>query len=128
MLPATPSVIAVLDDLIFLTKIRAAGNAAGVVVTQARSTAEVTRLLELLKPALVIVDMNSAQEHADDVIGLCRKNAGNPYVVAFLSHVDAHLARRARDAGAYEVLARSAFTQRLDEIISHATHSADAAD
>jgi len=116
-----PTVIAVMDDLLFLSRIREAARAAGVEVRTARR-AEDAVLAARQGARLVLVDADSDRVpwaravsalHADEALrGLA--------VVAFLSHVNAERARLARDAGATRVVARGAFVQELPALLAAA--------
>lgn len=66
--------------------------------------------------ALVLVDLN----HPSGAVEAIRALKGTdpaPRVIAFGSHVDAERLKAAREAGADKILARSAFTARLPEIL-----------
>jgi CheY-like chemotaxis protein len=71
-------------------------------------------------PALVIFDLNNPRT---DPLGTVAVMKGDPTLasiptVGFVSHVQSDLIDAARVAGVDEVLARSAFTARLAEILS----------
>jgi DNA-binding NarL/FixJ family response regulator len=74
------------------------------------------------RPSLVILDLNSART---DPIGTVRSMKADAALAAiptvgFVSHVDAATIDAARSAGVEEILARSAFTERLGEILGRA--------
>ena len=77
-------ILAVLDDLMFMSKIKAAAGQLGVTVTFARSS----------DAALASIP-----------------------TIGFASHVQVDVIDAARKAGVDEVVARSAFTMRLGEIL-----------
>jgi DNA-binding response OmpR family regulator len=112
------TMIAVVTDLIFSTKITGTGKALGKPVLVART---IERLREHLAAAeaadsrTVIVDLNVSG--VDPLAVIREAKAGGAKVVAFLSHVQADLAAAAREAGADQVMARSGFTERLPEIL-----------
>ena len=112
-------ILALVDDLLFRSKIRAAANQLGVGVAFARSGSAALGDMRNNVPALVILDLNNprtdplgtiASMKADDTLA-------NIPTVGFVSHVDAATIEAARQAGVGEVLARSAFTERLPEIL-----------
>lgn len=111
-------------DLIFTTRIRAEAAAAGATVGVARNLDLLRTKLEGCAaeggPALrlVIVDLDAPD--AIEAVRLAAAAAGGPRVVAFVSHVRGDLAAAARDAGAGEVLARSAFVGRLPALAAEA--------
>jgi len=70
-------------------------------------------------PALVIFDLNNPRT---DPLGTVLAMKGDPALasiptVGFVSHVQTDLIERARQAGMDEVMARSAFTTGLAEIL-----------
>jgi DNA-binding NarL/FixJ family response regulator len=118
-------VLALVDDLMFTSKIRAAAAQLGVPVTFARSSSGALAGMREAAPALVILDLNSART---DPIGTVRSMKADAALatiptVGFVSHVDTATIDAARRAGVGEVLARSAFTERLGEILERARTS-----
>jgi DNA-binding NarL/FixJ family response regulator len=103
--------------MIFAARITGLARAAGCDLTLIRDPREVEPALA--EPAAtVIVDLNAA---GGDPVNLIRRILGRdhpPQVVAYVSHVQADLAAAARDAGAAEVLARSAVQDRLPRILA----------
>ena len=116
-----PPVIALVDDLLSLSRIREAGRAAGVEVGAVRGTAE---LVAAARQAarLVLVDADSQRLPWRDGIAALRADpaTGGMPVIVFVSHVRADLAGAARAAGASRVLARSAFVKELPELMTRA--------
>ena len=114
------SIIAVVSDLIFSTKITGTGKALGRPVMVART---IERLREHLAASeksdgkLVIVDLNVTGP--DPMAAIREAKADGAQVIAYLSHVQAELAAAAKQAGADQVMARSAFTDRLPQILSN---------
>ena len=109
-------VIALVNDMIFASRIRGAAQAAGVAV---RTTSKATDVLAAAGTArLILVDLDATRA---DPVGLIRAlkadAAAEARVVAFVSHVNADAIAAARAAGADQVLARSAFVARLPEIL-----------
>src|SRR5579871_6360516 len=99
-------IVAVVDDLLFASKIRAAADAAGAGVRFARRGEDVTAVVRDADASLVLVDLASAG--AADLIRGIRSTIGDTLdVVAFAAHVRADLITEARAAGATRVLARS---------------------
>ncbi len=113
--------IAVVDDLMFLSRIREAGRAAGIEVRAVRGASE---LLEAARndARLVLVDADSERLPWPAAIAALRADAAAATlpVVAFVSHVRADRAEAARLAGATRVLARSAFVKELPELVAQA--------
>jgi CheY-like chemotaxis protein len=112
-------ILAVLDDLMFSSKIKTAANQLGVPLVFARSSASALAEMRKSVPSLVIFDLNNprtdplgtvAAMHADPVL------AAIP-TVGYVSHVDTEVINAARQAGVTEVLPRSAFTVQLADIL-----------
>ena len=112
-------VIALIDDLFFLAKVRETSKQVGVSLETAGTGEQLAQAAAANPTALVVVDLNAKQGAIDAVEQLCATgNGGNPRrVIAFLSHVQTDLANRAISAGCREVMPRSKFTQNLAEIL-----------
>jgi PleD family two-component response regulator len=115
-------ILAVLDDLMFTSKIKTAANQLGVAVTFARSSAAALAEMRKAAPSLVIFDLNNPRT---DPLGTVSAMKGDPALAAiptlgFASHVQTDVIDAARAAGVDDVLARSAFTMRLGEILQRA--------
>jgi PleD family two-component response regulator len=113
-------ILAIVDDLMFTSKIKSAASQLGVPVAFARSSAGALTDMRANAPALVILDLNSSRT---DPLGTVTAMKADPSLagiptLGFVSHVQTELIDAARQAGVGEVLARSAFTQRLPEILS----------
>ncbi|HYR44031.1 MAG TPA: response regulator [Terriglobia bacterium] len=105
--------IAVLvDDLFFSSKISETAKQAGSEIVFCRSA-------EAVPPdaARICVDLNANTFDAVAEIQKLKPVHSAP-IVAYLSHVQVDLKRRAEEAGAAEVLPRSVFVQRLPQLLS----------
>lgn len=113
------AVLAFVDDLMFLSRIREAAKAAGVEV---RGLRRVPDLLEAAResPRLVLVDLDSPRLPATEALHALRADpaAARVPIVGFYSHVHVERAREARAAGCTRVLPRSAFVQELPHLLS----------
>jgi CheY-like chemotaxis protein len=110
-------IVAIVDDLLFGSKIRAATDAAGRRVTFVRHGGSVEDAVRVAGASLVIVDL--AGSGAGDAIRAIRALEGARIpIVAFASHMRADLIAEARAAGADRVLARSAFVAELPTLVS----------
>jgi CheY-like chemotaxis protein len=101
-------ILAVLDDLLFTSKIRTAAAALGVTVEFARSSAAALDRMRAANPALVIFDLNNPRT---DPLGTVAAMKRDPALAAmptlgFVSHVQTDLISAARAAGVETVLAR----------------------
>jgi CheY-like chemotaxis protein len=115
-------ILAIVDDLMFASKIKTTASQLGVAVAFARSSAAALTDMRANQPALVILDLNSTRT---DPLGTVAAMKADPALAAiptigFASHVQTDVIDAARQAGVGEVLARSAFTQRLPDILSRA--------
>jgi PleD family two-component response regulator len=118
-------ILAIVDDLMFSSKIRAAAKPAGVAVTFARSSDAALTAMRAEPPTLAIFDLDNPRT---DPIGTLEKMREDETLcriptLGFVSHVHAHLIEAARGAGIGDVMARSAFTAKLAEILSNASAS-----
>ncbi len=113
--------IALVDDLMFLSRVREAARGRALEVRVARKTADV---LEAAREgaSLLVVDLDSRRLPWAEALASLRSDAGLAAlpVVGFLSHVNAEGAQAARTAGCSRVLARSAFVQELPAILAAA--------
>ena len=115
-----PSILAVLDDLMFTSKIKATASQLGVPVTFARSADGALAQMEKSTPSLVIFDLNNPRTNPLAIVASMKQNpvlASIP-TIGYASHVQTDVINAARAAGVDEVLARSAFTMRLAEILA----------
>ena len=109
-------VIALTSDLIFSSKISAAGTAAGVMLTIVRSLPTLQAHLSD-SPRLLLVDLDIADVDPIAAITLARGRPQPPKIIAFGSHVEAEKLTLARAVGA-EVIPRSVFAKNLDELLA----------
>lgn len=112
-------ILVAVDDLLFSSKIRTTARQAGVDLQFARSPEEILQQARALRPALVIFDLNSGKT---DPVATIAALKGDPELAAirtigFASHVNTALIATARQAGADQVLPRSAFAGQLAEIL-----------
>jgi PleD family two-component response regulator len=112
-------ILAVLDDLMFTSKIRTAASGVGVPVTFARSREAALIIVREQRPALVVLDLNSERTDPLGLVAAMKvdQELRNIDTIGFVSHVDAPRIEAARAAGVGEVLARSAFAQRLPQLL-----------
>ena len=111
-------VLAVLDDLFFTVKINESAKRAGLPVEFVKSEQDVLEKAKTL-PALIILDLNYA---GVDPLSLVQRLKSEPEtrgisVLGYVSHVQGELKQKAHEAGCNMVLARSAFSQNLPQIL-----------
>lgn len=112
------SVVALVTDLIFASKIQATARAVGVVVDVVRDLPSLRAAVDRSSPALALIDLNGTAIDPCAAIAELKAQPRPPRVVAYVSHVDADRAAAGRRAGADEILARSAFSTRLPELLA----------
>jgi CheY-like chemotaxis protein len=104
----------------FTSRIKTTAGQIGVPVAFARSSGAALEQMRKDAPTLVIFDLNSS---GTDPLGTVLAMRQDPALasiptVGFVSHVQTDLIDAARRAGVGDVMARSAFTARLAEILT----------
>ena len=115
-------VLALVDDLMFRSKIKSTATQLGVAVTFAGSQDAALAAMRTTVPTLVIFDLNSART---DPLGTLAAMKQDPALASirslgYVSHVDVATIDAAHAAGVDDVLARSAFTLNLAELLTRA--------
>ena len=115
-------VLALVDDLMFSSKIRTAAKQLDVPLTFARTRAAALSELRANRPAVVIFDLNGTRM---DPLGTMTEMKSDPSLagiatVGFVSHVQTDLIEAARRAGIDEVMPRSQFVTALNSILEKA--------
>jgi PleD family two-component response regulator len=113
-------ILAVLDDLMFTSKIRTTATQLGAAVTFARSADAALAEMRKATPSLVILDLNNPRTNPLAIVAAMKADASLSSVptVGYASHVQTDVIEAARRAGVTDVLPRSAFTMRLAEILA----------
>jgi CheY-like chemotaxis protein len=117
-MPEPKKVLAVLEDLFFTVKINESAKRAGLGVAFVKSEQDVLEQVKH-KPALIIFDLNF---HGIDPLKLIRKLKSDEHtkgisLIGYLSHIQGEPKQQAQEAGCNMVLARSAFSQNLPQIL-----------
>jgi len=112
------TVVALVDDLFFLAKIRETAQAVGVTVVTGDKHRGPAGIAEA-RPQAIYLDLNPRGLTAVDWI---RALKGDPAtrpipIVGFVSHVQEELITAARAAGCDSVMARSAFVKQLPNLL-----------
>jgi CheY-like chemotaxis protein len=115
-------ILAVLDDLMFSSKIKTAATQLGVPLTFARSSAAALAEMRKAAPALVILDLNNPRTDPLGIVSAMHADGALSAIptVGYVSHVDTDVITAARQAGVTEVLPRSAFTMQLADLLKRA--------
>ncbi|OFW12691.1 MAG: hypothetical protein A3F70_16365 [Acidobacteria bacterium RIFCSPLOWO2_12_FULL_67_14] len=113
-------VLCILDDLIFSIKISTAAKALGAPVLFERNPDLVLARIREKQPSLVIFDLNSAKMRPIETIAALKRDPAlrSVQTLGYVSHVDTGTIEAARSAGIDQVLARSAFSDRVGEILA----------
>ena len=113
-------VLCIVDDLLFSVKISTAAKALGVDVYFERAAESVVPRVREKRPDLVIFDLNSSRLRPMEAIAAMKADPllRDVRTLGFVSHVQADTIDAARQAGIDRVLARSAFTERLGDILT----------
>jgi CheY-like chemotaxis protein len=114
--------VAAVEDLLFRSKISETAAQLGVEALFPRSPKKLLDEAQATLPDLLVLDLNSARF---DPLTLLRQLKSDEAlksvpVVGFLSHVQKDLALAARESGCDRIMARSAFTKDLPEVLSGA--------
>lgn len=113
-------VVAAVEDLLFRSKISETADRLGIEALFPRNPRKLVAEAQGTPPDLLILDLNSARFEPLELLEQLKGDdtlRGVP-VVGFLSHVQRDLAIAARESGCDRVIARSAFTRDLPEILT----------
>jgi PleD family two-component response regulator len=113
-------ILALVDDLMFVSKIRHAAAQLGITLAVASGREAALAQMRRDQPSLVIFDLNNRRT---DPLGTMAAMKMEPALASiqtlgYVSHVDRDLIDKARAAGVGEVMPRSVFSQRLGEILT----------
>jgi PleD family two-component response regulator len=113
-------ILAVLDDLMFSSKIKTAANQLGVDLRFSRSVDGALETMRKTTTAMVILDLNNERIGPLAIVAAMKQDPALASIptVGFASHVHTDVINAARAAGVGEVLARSAFSQQIGEILT----------
>ena len=111
-------ILAVLDDLFFTVKINEAAKRAGVPVEFVKSAKDALDQA-YAHPPMIILDLNCASLDPLKLIEDLKSHNALKRIrlIGYVSHVQAELIQKAREAGCDMVLARSAFSKDLPRIL-----------
>lgn len=112
------TVVGVLDDLMFTVKIHEAAKQNGFQAVFVKTKEDaLKRAAE--RPALMILDLNCASAKPLEIAAELKSNPAYKgiSVIAYLSHVQVDLKQKAQETGVDIVLARSAFSTNLPQIL-----------
>ncbi len=112
-------ILAVVDDLLFTVKISDAAKRTGLEVEFVKSELDVLEKATQERPLLIILDLNNTAVDPLKLISKLKSDGALKQisVIGYLSHVQGELKQQAQEAGANIVMARSAFSQNLQQIL-----------
>jgi CheY-like chemotaxis protein len=112
-------ILAVVDDLLFTVKISDAAKRAGLDAEFVKSEKDVIEKATHEKPLLIILDLNNNSVQPLELISKLKGDGDLRHIslIGYLSHVQGELKQKAQEAGANIVMARSAFSQNLPQIL-----------
>ena len=115
----TRTIIAVVDDLFFASKIRGTAEHIGTQIHFVKSIDAAISKARDEAPTLVIVDLNAGCCDAVELVRAfkCDDNLNAIPLLGFFSHVQIELQQAALSAGFDRVIPRSAFTKNLADIL-----------
>lgn len=119
MYDPTVAILAAVEDFLFRSKIRATAKHVNADVRFAQTSEEILAQARELQPTLVILDLNNQKMDAIATITALKADAATSGLraIGFASHVHTDLIAAAKQAGADDVLPRSAFAGRLADIL-----------
>ena len=114
------TVIAAVDDMFFMSKIRAAAESLKVTIRFVRNADALFSAAVESGPALIIIDLQSQKFDAPNLARRLKADEQLRAVplLGFYSHVEAELRDQAQAAGFDRILPRSAFSANLAEILA----------
>jgi|SRR5918997_3854211 PleD family two-component response regulator len=120
MLNLARRVVAAVEDLLFRSKISETASTLGVEALFPRGPKKLMSEIRSCPPDLLVLDLNSARFEPLKLLQDLKSDetSKDVPVVGFLSHVQKDLAVAAREFGCDRVMARSAFTRDLPQILS----------
>jgi CheY-like chemotaxis protein len=114
------TIIAVVDDLFFASKIRGTAEQLSVPVRFARTAEALIDAARRDSPSLIICDLHSQKVDPIELAKTLKTDEGLRHIplLGFFSHVQTELQSEAQQAGFDRVIPRSAFTRDLPDILS----------
>lgn len=112
------TLVTLVDDIFFLAKIRETAKTIGVTVVTGHSRLGTAGIAEA-NPQAIFVDLNSRNLAPIELIRALKADSATNSIriIGFVSHVEEELIADARAAGCDAVMARSAFTQQLPNLL-----------
>src|SRR5919205_2801876 len=114
------AIIAVVDDMFFVSKIRAVAEVVGAEITFPRSREALIQKARETKPRLIVVDLHNQKIDSNALATELKSNEElrDIRLLGFFSHVQTELQRNAIAAGFDRLIPRSVFARDLPKILS----------
>ena len=114
------TVISVVDDMFFASKIRAVAEAAGTEISFPRSVEAVVSKARETKPRLIVVDLHNQRIDPFELARALKSDEDlrGIKLLGFFSHVQTELQRNALGAGFDQVIPRSVFARDLPNLLT----------
>jgi DNA-binding response OmpR family regulator len=109
-------ILAVLDDLLFSSKISGALSSGGHAVRIVADPSAALNQIETQKPSVVIVDLGLQRGDPYELIRKLKTDSGVP-VLAYTHHMDTAGREKALEAGATKVVSRSQFIGEMESLV-----------
>ena len=116
----TKTILAVLDDLFFTSKIMGAFREPGVVVKVLPDPQAALEFARISKPVAAIVDLGILRGDPIELIKTLKKEFSLP-VLAYTNHTNLEGQQRAREAGCDLVVPKSQFSEDLAGLVGYLT-------
>ena len=117
----TRRILAAVEDLLFKSKISETASQLGIEATFPRNPRRLLEAMHESPPDLLVLDLNSARFEPLTLLEDVRSDEATRDVPTVGSHVQKDLAVAAREAGCDRVVARSAFTKDLPQLLADRT-------
>lgn len=114
------TLIAIVDDMFFVSKIQATAKALGAIVRFPRTLAAAREAANEETPDLVVVDLHNQELNPFELAREFKTDERLQSIplLGFFSHVQADLQRQAGEAGYDQILPRSIFARDLADILA----------
>ena len=110
-------VLVVMSDLLFRSKIDEVARRLGLPLRAAKSLEQLDRQLAAAPPSIAFIDLEADSFDPGAAIRRIIETVPGTRIMGFAGHSNVAAIRLGRDAGASDVLARSAFTDRLPQVL-----------
>jgi CheY-like chemotaxis protein len=116
--PSDVSVVYLTNDLVFSSRVAAAGRSAGVPVRVAATPGQLVDVLQDEPAGLLLLDLTTPGLDPAALLASLDNLSARPRIVAYAPHVMTSRLQAARDAGCVQVLTRGQFHSQLEAIVA----------